>query len=226
MKLILSILLFISTLQAENLKVMVIDTGLDFNNKHLTKYVPQDLLNDSQYTYVTQDIVGHGTHITGIITKNICPEVDIIPCRFYTGIEYQHLKNTIRCINWAMKLNINIINFAAGGIDPSPSEKKAIINYLLIGNIFVTAAGNFGSDLKIYQYYPASYNIDGIVAVGSIDNKGRKSDFSNWGIPMVWERGEKVRSWLLKGKKGYMTGTSQATAAYTNRLIRQWCKTP
>lgn len=224
-QLLLSILLFSSLLSATNLKVMVIDTGLDFNNPELTKHVPKELLKDNKYIYIHHDNDGHGSHVTGIITENICPEVDIVACKFY-GPEHTTIINTIRCIDWAYNLGINIINYSAGGPDSAKQEKQAISRFTNAGGIFVSSAGNYGEDLRTHPYYPASYNLKNLIVVGSVDTNGDKSDFSNWGIPMYWEHGENVLSWLLNGKKAYKSGTSQSAAKYTNSLVKHWCKAP
>ncbi|MDH5414626.1 MAG: S8 family serine peptidase [Flavobacteriaceae bacterium] len=97
---------------------------------------------------------------------------------------------------------------------------------------FVVSAGNGGSDwqsdkvefnsISIKATTPANIKLDNIIVVGS-KHLGKLSPFSSYGeVVDAYENGEKVISYIPCGTKNTLrlTGTSQATAIRTNRLLR------
>lgn len=53
------------------------------------------------------------------------------------------------------------------------------------GMLFVAAAGNAGTNTDVSPQYPAGYNLDNIISVGSITSTGAVSSFSNYGATTV-----------------------------------------
>lgn len=72
------------------------------------------------------------------------------------------------------------------------------------------------------NYYPAGYKFDFVIPIGSKNNENEVSDFSNIG-DVEWENGEDVDSVLPGNKHGDMSGTSQATAVRTNKILKGVC---
>lgn len=171
------------------------------------------------------DSHGHGTHIAGIISgngngpdgfKGVCPGVKIMALRYYNenGSGADNLRNTVRAIEYAVKMGANIINYSGGGAQASEPERKALEAAEAKGILVVAAAGNERSDADRNLYFPAAYGLSNIISVTAIDNRGQILPSSNWGVSKVHVAapGQSILSTLPNGSFGFMSGTSQATA--------------
>jgi subtilisin family serine protease len=175
-----------------------------------------------------KDEHGHGTHIAGIIgaeggngigISGVSPKVSLMILKYYDahGSEMNNLSNTVKAIDYAVKMNANIINYSGGGIAPSADEKAAIERAMKKGILFVAAAGNERSNSDVRKYYPADYGLPNILSVTAIDRFKNVLASSNYGEKSVdiAAPGNDIISTLPGGQYGYMTGTSQATAFAT-----------
>ena len=86
---------------------------------------------------------------------------------------------------------------------------------------FVVAAGNDGKEITYKAAaYPAFYSSKNVIPVGNLSKAGGRAPSSNFGSKVqAWEIGT-VDSFLVGGKNGEMSGTSQATAVHTVKVIR------
>ncbi len=175
-----------------------------------------------------KDDHGHGTHIAGIIgaeggngigISGVSPKVSMMVLKYYDakGSDVNNLVNTVKAIDYAVKMNCNIINYSGGGIAPSSEEKAAIERANQKGILFVAAAGNERSNSDIRKYYPADYGLPNILSVTAIDRFQNVLPSSNYGEQTVdvAAPGNDIISTLPGGQYGFMTGTSQATAFAT-----------
>jgi len=225
----------------DSITVMIVDTGVSPDNPVISPYLVKPIAIQDVDTH------GHGTHVASLIVGGagtmaksgqihfnnlVCPEVRIVPCKFYDpkAITRVNLDNSISCFNKALELNVDIVNYSAGGADSTEEERMAIQRLAEKDILFVTAAGNEGADLKKYPYYPANYLLKNMIIVGSLSqsvdkfNAYKRSETSNFGIwGMFWEIGEAVLGYDHRNNPHHMTGTSQATALATNRILRQRC---
>lgn len=195
----------------------------DDNNGYVDDWDGWDFVHNVPFPY---DSHGHGTHISGIIAgkatayseTGVCPMATIMPLRYYgnSGAGFDNLTNTVKAIQYAVKMGAHIINYSGGGSDPSPSERRAIIEAQAVGILFVAAAGNEGRNNEMVPYYPASYGLDNIISVASLNKKNELMDYSNYGKTVnVAAPGYMITSTLPDGRFGIMSGTSQATAFVT-----------
>ena len=210
-------------------KVAIIDTGIDLGNEELRPYLCRDI-QAKDFTHFQedpQDNHGHGTHLAGLITKQINPiKSCILSIKYYEvgGAGFDNLTNLVSSIQFAIKNNVKIVNISSGGYEPSASEKMAIKQGLQQGIIFVMAAGNGGSNLETDPYYPAAYfKHKNVHVVGSLDKKGRPLPTSNTGALVTdWALGLSVESYCLNSTKiCTMSGTSQATAIITGKIAKE-----
>ena len=175
-----------------------------------------------------KDDHGHGTHIAGIIgaeggngigISGVSPKVSLMTLKYYDakGSDVNNLVNTVKAIDYAVKMNCNIINYSGGGIAPSTEEKAAIERANIKGILFVAAAGNERSNSDIRKYYPADYDLPNILSITAIDRNQNVLPSSNYGEQTVdvAAPGNDIISTLPNGQYGFMTGTSQATAFAT-----------
>lgn len=215
--------------------VAIIDTGVDADHPDLKNNLwtnPREILNgiDDDENGLVDDIHGwsftsnnsnlkdqhgHGTHIAGII-KSIAPEVRLMILKYYDVGKFSgdHLKNTVKAIEYAVKMNVDLINYSGGGQQKYPAEEAAIRLAESKGILFVAAAGNEKSNSDITRFYPANYDLANIVSVTAIDKNTQILKSSNYGQKTVdiAAPGKDIYSALPGGRHGHMTGTSQATA--------------
>ncbi len=215
--------------------VAVIDTGINFYHEHLSKNIYSKRskkgisekfgLDFSQahagkVSYKPYDYHGHGTHVAGII-KSIHPNVRIIPIKYFSqkASGEQNLVNSIKALEHAVEMGVDIINYSGGGPEADPFNAKrelAIVKKAQKkGILIVAASGNNGSniDIKENAYYPASYNLDNILSVGAYDPSLKLLKSSNYGVGTVHVAapGYRINSSSVK-TAARMSGTSQATA--------------
>ena len=218
----------------KTLKIAVIDTGIDSSVPNLCgldhkTFAEPNPLNDSH---------GHGTHIAGLINKfagkgDYC----LIAIKYYdvNAKGAVNLRNMIDAIDYAVNLNVDLINISGGGPERSGGEQEVITKALNKGIKVITAAGNNNQNLsKECAYFPACYD-KRIVVVGNLSDNAPKdlktalgfphnrAPSSNYGsIVNRWEMGTDVESYCAKGKYGCkLTGTSQATAIASGKIVKE-----
>jgi Subtilase family len=209
--------------------VGVIDTGFSYEGRgasaRLCKFghkdfSPAQLFTSVKQVVVPEDTTGHGTNVVGIIEsylKSAGTNYCVVILKYYIPGQPGNLAALTAAFNYAADKKINYINYSGGGPKFSTPEWMAVERYLDGGGTLVTAAGNDGLEIDYHGYcsYPACYDRR-IVVVGSLDRHGRKAKFSNFGNSVVsrWEVGLGVVGYGIS-----MTGTSQATATATGKII-------
>lgn len=224
---------------SKKIVVAVIDTGIDPSQPDLkgnldlkSNHCPSAGKDEYGYDFVLnkknpEDKHGHGTHVAGIIgatakahagASGVAPNICIMAVRYYsdTASGAQNLSNTVKAINYAVDHGANIINYSGGGAEFSGAERNAIKRAEAKGILFVAAAGNEyqNTDETGNAYYPAAYGLSNIISVAATNIHNQLLPSSNWGKKHVHVAapGENIYSTLPKGRYGYLTGTSQATA--------------
>jgi thermitase len=218
---------------SKKIVVAVIDTGIDASHPDLKDNLWKKSGSDEYgFDFVTskknpEDKHGHGTHVAGIIgatakakagASGVAPNISIMAVRYYsdTASGAQNLSNTVKAINYAIDNGAHIINYSGGGAEFSAAELKAIQRAEAKGILFIAAAGNEyqNTDESGNSYYPAAYGLTNIVAVAATNIRNQLLPSSNWGLKHVHVAapGENIFSTLPRGRYGYLTGTSQATA--------------
>jgi thermitase len=215
----------------QDVVVAVIDTGIEHDHPHLSDniFVPAGNISENNFgldfsekttTKTPFDTHGHGTHVAGII-KSIFPEVKILALKYYNpeASGQANLEATIRALKYAVDQNVDIINYSGGGPEPSEEELKILKEAEKKGILVVAAAGNEESDIDNLKnaYYPASYGLSNTITVNAYNENLKIIQSSNYGKLSidVAAPGHRIRSSIPGGGRGYMTGTSQATAFVT-----------
>jgi subtilisin family serine protease len=154
----------------------------------------------------------------------LSPPVRLMILKYFDskGRQEDNLTNSIKAIEYANKMKVQIINYSGGGSVRSASEFVAIQNSQKLGILFVAAAGNGKSDTDYHKYYPASYGLNNIISVAAATNEGELVGFSNYGRQSVdiAAPGDEILSALPHKQFGLMSGTSQATAFVTGAAAR------
>ena len=200
----------------KSVTVAVIDSGLaagheDIDYTHVLKgksYVP----GQSQ----TTDGDGHGTFVSGIIMANqnngkgiagIVPDVCLLPLKVFDSRGNAYGDSVIEAVYDAVDKGADVINMSMGTTSYSKSFKDACDYAASKGCIIVAAAGNNGDTTKMY---PAAFT--NVIAVGSTDNEGNISSFSQRGNWIYVTAPGEAQTGLYK--KGYIRneeGTSFAS---------------
>lgn len=196
----------------QQVKVAVIDSGVEMNHPDLTNHLL------TGYNFVsknknTNDTLGHGTAVSGIIaaqTNNqvgiagINRNVEILPIKVSDGTEIQ-LINILNAIYYAIDNGANIINMSYGSVEPNEAEYEALLSAYSKGIILVAASGNENGSVS----YPASYPF--VISVGSINAQGKKSSFSNYGEALdIVAPGEGILTTAVNQSYKSVSGTSFA----------------
>jgi subtilisin family serine protease len=110
--------LLFTLLLAQDIKIMVVDTGVSSQVPEIAKYLAsQDKINLS-------DDHGHGTHVAGTILYGldlktpVCNRVKLYSCNFLRYNDKKELLNlSAECFKKARELGMDYVNFSAGGND-------------------------------------------------------------------------------------------------------------
>lgn len=180
----------------------------------------------------------HGTHCAGIIasehdsigTVGILGNTDVkimsLPILKETDTNNTNkdtVKKMIQAIDYAEKMGAKICNLSCViHLKSDKLYKKMKASSML----FVVAAGNYsslvslGKNIDSDPYYPACYNLDNIIVVGSVNSSAQLSDFSGYSAKSVdvMAPGEQIYSTLPNDSYGFLSGTSMSTAIATGVL--------
>ncbi|MFT6069845.1 MAG: hypothetical protein ACJAT2_000859 [Bacteriovoracaceae bacterium] len=191
--------------------VAVLDSGVDIHHKDLKDRIwssdecrPSSVRDDfvvkcagfdflDRKTSVKDD-VGHGTHVAGIIAANandigiagVAPKnIKIMPVKILNAktkdfVYDNKLITDIFAdgISFARRHGADIINLSLGW--PKLVQTSKITREIRLaqeaGILIVAAAGNNNKDIPVF---PCTDN--GVLCVGAIDNKGKITEFTNYG---------------------------------------------
>ena len=163
----------------------------------------------------------HGTHVSGTIgaegdngigVSGVNWSVSIMPLKILDGNGDGFVSDEILAIDYAIVNGANIINASFSGGSESQPEYDAIIDARDAGVLFVAAAGNDGTDNGDIPAYPASYDLDNIVAVAATNQNDGLAWFSNYGATSVdvASPGVNIYSTIAGDTYQYSSGTSMA----------------
>lgn len=170
------------------------------------------------------DDYGHGTHVAGTIgavgnngigITGVAWNVSLVAIKVFDEAGGANDADIIRAIEYATANRILITNNSWGGLGYNLAMKEAIEANARAGGLFITAAGNYGTDNEQLKFYPASYGVENIISVAAMTNKDEKARFSNFGSQSVHisAPGENILS-LAMSQTGElvtrMSGTSMA----------------
>lgn len=206
-----------------NIAVAVLDTGIDQDHEDLAgKIMLQKNFSDSP---TIDDLYGHGTHVSGIISANTNNSIGVAggcpDCRLFNGKvlndsgsgAYSWIANGII---WAADNGAKVINMSLGGSTRSSMMENAVNYAWNKGVVLVAAAGNSNNPSKTY---PGAYAR--VIAVAATNNLDRKASFSSYSSQWVdvAAPGEDIfstfpnHSYVINKSLGYdfASGTSMAT---------------
>jgi hypothetical protein len=212
--------------RARRIKVAVLDSGIDETHPNLKGVaISYDHQDNS-----AEDIIGHGTHVAGIIAAVINKGIGITgvaACKLAVwkifddqptqGDFYVNGELYLRALGLLPDSGCTVVNLSIGGTQQSQVE-ALLFRRLRARNIVVVAAmGNEYEEGNPIEF-PAAYA--DVLAVGAISSELRRASFSNTG-KHIWvvAPGQGILSTVpmkkspYRGETGYApwNGTSMAT---------------
>ena len=195
--------------------VAVLDTGIDQHHEDLCGKIIADVNFTSSQT--TEDILGHGTHVAGIIAANrnnglgivgLAPESSLLNVKVANDKGQSDISAVAEGIIWAVNEGASIINMSIALEEYSPQLEDAVRYAWSHGAVIVAAAGNSGCELPVY---PAFF--ENCIAVTALRQDGTLAPLSNHGDWVdIAAPGFNIYSTLPGNGYGYKSGTSFATA--------------
>jgi len=175
---------------SEEVKVAVIDTGIDSDHPDLIDNIGAGY-NFVNNTSNTDDIDGHGTLVAGIIAANsnnigitgVSPNITLVPYKIADTQDSWAVSNVISAIIAATDNDISIINFSA-------KCPESIILYKTVKNytgLVVCPSGNSHVDINpnVSNKFLANSDLENVITVGAINSDGNISSYSGYGLEAV-----------------------------------------
>ncbi|NVB34905.1 S8 family peptidase [Bacillus licheniformis] len=201
----------------QKVKVAVLDSGIDKKHKDLKGKIKGEF-NAIDVTLNSDDEVGHGTAIAGIIAAEdnsfglvgIAPETEIYSVKVLNSKGKGSLDNLVKAIEWCLDNNIQVINLSFGLAKDKPILREAIDKAVNSGIIVIAAAGNnYGENVD----YPAAY--EKVFSINAVDRNNKIADFSSKGKIDFCAPGVEIPILSPGNKYDTENGTSLAAAHVT-----------
>lgn len=200
---------------SQDVKVAVVDTGVDLNHPDLKDNLLEGT-NVVAQNSPPQDDVGHGTHVAGIISALVNNNEGVAGMTWYnpilpvkvldasgSGSTYAVAQGII----WAADHGAKVINLSLGNYADAQFLHDAI-KYAYDKDVVLIAAS--GNDNTERPGYPAAY--EEVFAVAATDAKKDKASFSNYGNYIdVAAPGVSIPSTYPDNQYAALSGTSMAS---------------
>ena len=202
------------TTGSRDVKVAVVDTGIDYNHPDLAGRVEKgfDFINNDEDA---MDDQMHGTHCAGTVAAGIgnggvvgvAPNVSLLAVKVLSASGSGDYAGVANGITYAADHGAQIISMSLGGGSTAQVLEDAVAYAQSKGVLVVAAMGNNNSERPSY---PAA--CAGVMAVGSTTVAEKRSSFSNFGKHIsVGAPGTDILSTLMGGGYKSISGTSMAT---------------
>uniref|UniRef100_A0A832I5Z7 Choice-of-anchor D domain-containing protein n=1 Tax=Eiseniibacteriota bacterium TaxID=2212470 RepID=A0A832I5Z7_UNCEI len=198
-----------------NLKIGVIDTGVDYNHEDLAANawtnpgeIPGNGLDDDGNGYVDDvhgydfvnndgdpmDDNGHGSHCAGTIAGvgnnslgvvGVAWRASIVGIKFLSASGSGSTANAVRGVEYAITVGCRLTSNSWGGGGFSQALLDAINAAGAADQLFIAAAGNSSVNTDVSPHYPSSYNTPYVIAVAATDHNDNLASFSNYGATTV-----------------------------------------
>jgi subtilisin family serine protease len=185
--------------------------------------------------FTPTDYVGHGSHVAGVIGatgwhlppgvggRSLLLPIRVLAAALGRGAPRPAGVGAEANINAGFKVAVDlgaaVLNLSFGtsehDVDPAgPKPQEAVVQYAVRnGCTLVAASGNSG---VAERFYPAA--LPDVIAVGSVDDEGRRSSFSSYGDHVaLCAPGERIVSVGLSGLRAG-NGTSYAAPFVTGAV--------
>jgi subtilisin family serine protease len=151
-------------------KIAIIDSGADNQHpllKHITNGV--DLTGNGNRSTWAEDLVGHGSHCSGIIAaqgsegvalRGFAPQAELHLLKVFPGGRYSTL---LDALEYCIEHQIDVVNLSLGGSDASEAIEQKLEEAVENGVAFIAAAGDSAGPV---QYPASSAHVLSVAALG------------------------------------------------------------
>ncbi len=204
-----------------DVKVAILDTGIDYNHPDLddnfdTALLGYDFVNDDADP---KDDNGHGTHCAGIVAAEdneegvvgVAPGADLYAVKVLDSGGSGYVSDAVAGIQWSIENGTQVISMSFGGGFYSESMEAACDAADAAGIVVVASAGNSGNPPARGDNvdYPARY--DSVIAVAATDSNDIRARWSSTGPDVeLAAPGVGIYSTYLGGGYATKSGTSMA----------------
>jgi len=172
-----------SVTEGENIKVLVIDSGIDKDHPAVADNFVEGInfmsrLTEENAPYDYFDDIGHGTHVAGTVlgtTVGVAQEAELYVARVCSASGCSPMA-IASAVNWGIENEVDVMNLSLGGNRVSAMERFAFLNAEAQGITVVSASGNSGEGSISF---PAKLNT--VIAVGALNEDLSRADFSQYG---------------------------------------------
>jgi len=217
----------------QNVKVAVIDTGIDFTHPELAGIYKGgwNFVDDNDNP---MDDHSHGTHCAGIIAAaqnnegvvGVAPGVELYALKVLNKFGSGNWSDVAAAIEWCMDNGIQITSNSYGGSGGSSILAEAFRLAWEAGILSIAAAGNTGGGESVDSVnYPAKYEY--VVAVAATEPDKSRAVFSSTGPCVeISAPGVGIRSTIPGNKLKEMSGTSMACPHVAGVAALVWSMHP
>ena len=198
------------TVGSRNTIVAVLDTGVRYTHQDLVNQmwvnedeVPNNGLDDDLDGYVDNiygadtvgndgdpmDTNGHGTHVAGTIGAEagnghphvgVAWNVRLMAVKVLGGFG-SSVASIVGGVDYAAKNMAHVFNLSLGGYGFSQAMYDSLSAAGDAGIIISAGTGNDAIDNDVMPFFPASYDLECIIAVAGTDRNDNLASFSNYG---------------------------------------------
>lgn len=182
--------------------VAVVDTGMNYDQEDLAANMWDGGASfpNHGYDYVDNDndpmdLLGHGTHVGGIIgaagnnttgATGVCWRASIMAVRVLDATGIGTTATIIQGITFAVTNGAKVINMSLGA---STAFDQLLSNAITTAQtsdvVVIVAAGNENSNNDFTAVYPCRFTQPNLVCVAALDQNYALASFSNWGATSV-----------------------------------------
>ena len=224
-------------------RIAVIDTGIDYSHPDIKDQMWTNTaelngtagVDDDGNGYV-DDIHGydfanndgdprdghsHGTHCAGTIgashnsigVAGVMADVEFVAVKFLTDAGSGSTEGAIKSIDYATKMDVDLMSNSWGGGGRSQALHDAIQRAADKGIVFTAAAGNSSTNNDQRPHYPSNYEVKNVISVAATTAGDGLATFSCYGRRTVHVAapGHNILSTTKDGGYASYSGTSMAT---------------
>jgi len=247
----------------KNITIALVDSGSDVSHPDLaaniwvnTGEIPGNGIDDDSNGYIDDvngydfanddadpfDDAEHGTEVSGMIgavgnngigVAGVNWDASIMVLKFIRASGSGLTSDAADAINYAVANGARVINASWGASPYSQFLYDTIAAANDAGVLFVTAAGNGGSDQvgddnDALPFYPASYALPNIISVAATDRNDLLARFSNYGATSVdlGAPGVSIISTMTANRYATGSGTSFAAPQVSGAATLTWSHFP
>lgn len=167
----------------QGVRVAVFDTGIVPTLRHFDNVVERTDWTDDR---TTDDRVGHGTFVAGLIggshprCPGIAPGVELLTFRVFAGAQVSYTSWFLDAFNYALQVGVDVLNLSIGGPDFADEPFTDKINELTSAGVIVVSA--IGNDGPLWGSLNNPADMMEVVGVGGIEPDGSIAPFSSRGM--------------------------------------------